>query len=235
MQREQYALATKASLSLLSPLERRMARRVLPHIPRWLETYHLTMLTLVWCAGLVFFGHLAARDLRWLWASSLMVFMHYLTDHFDGKVGKYRDTGLVRWGFYMDHLLDFFFLCAVLLGYSFVLPASAHLGLLLVLSVFAGFVLNSFLAFTATGQLHISHARLGPTEFRIALVVINTLLVFYGTRRMEKALPFVAAGGLVMLSVLVYRTQRQLWRHDMEQKFHRDRARAVLFAQKDAA
>jgi archaetidylinositol phosphate synthase len=235
MQREQYALATKAGSSLLSPLERRMARRVLPHIPRWLETYHLTMLTLVWCAGLVFFGHLAARDLRWLWASSLMVLMHYLTDHFDGKVGKYRDTGLVRWGFYMDHLLDYFFLCAVLLGYSFILPASAHLGLLLVLSVFGGFVLNSFLAFTATGQLHISHAKLGPTEFRVALVVINTLVVFYGARRMEKALPFVAAGGLVMLSVVVYRTQRQLWRRDMEQKRRRDRARAVLFAQKDAA
>jgi phosphatidylglycerophosphate synthase len=235
MQREQYALATKASSSLLSPLERRMARRVLPHIPRWLETYHLTMLTLAWCAGLVFFGSLAARDLRWLWASSLMVVMHYLTDHFDGKVGKYRDTGLVRWGFYMDHLLDFFFLCAVLLGYSFILPASAHVGLLLVLSVFGGFVLNSFLAFTATGQLHISHAKLGPTEFRIALVVINTLVVFYGARRMEKALFFVAAGGAVALCVVVYRTQRQLWRRDMEQKRRRDRARAVLFAQKDAA
>jgi phosphatidylglycerophosphate synthase len=235
MQREQYALASKASSSLLSPLERRMARRALPHIPSWLETYHLTLLTLVWCAGLVFFGHLAARDLRWLWASSLTVVMHYLTDHFDGKVGKYRGTGLVRWGFYMDHLLDFFFLCAVLAGYSFILPEGSGFHLLLVLSVFGGFVLNSFLAFTATGQLHISHAKLGPTEFRIALVVINTLVIFYGPRQMEKALPFVAAGGAAALCVLVYRTQRELWRRDMEQKRRADRARAVLEAQKEAA
>src|SRR5436309_1557109 len=155
MQREQQAMATKSSSSLLSPLERRMARRVLPHIPRWLETYHLTMLTLAWCAGLVFFGRLAAGDPRWLWASSLMVIMHYVTDHFDGKVGKFRGTGLVRWGFYMDHLLDFFFLCAVLAGYSFVLPASSQFNLFLVLSVFGGFFVNSFLSFTATGRFHI--------------------------------------------------------------------------------
>ena len=235
MQREQYALATKSSSSLLSPLERRLARRVLPHIPSWLETYHLTLLTLAWCAGLVLFGYMARADLRWLWASSLMVVMHYLTDFFDGKVGKYRDTGLVRWGFYMDHLLDFFFLCAVLAGYSFVLPERSSFHLLLVLSVFGGFVLNSFLAFTATGRLHISHLKLGPTEFRIALIVINTLVIFYGTRRMAKALPFVAAGGLVMLGALVYRTQRELWRRDLEHKRRADRARAVPLAQKEAA
>jgi phosphatidylglycerophosphate synthase len=233
MQREQDALATKASSSLLSPLERRMARRVVPHIPAWIETYHLTLLTLLWCAGLVLFGYLAARDPRWLWASSLMVLLHYLTDFFDGKVGKYRDTGLVRWGFYMDHLLDFFFLCAVLAGYSFVLPASSHLDLLLVLSVFGGFVLNSFLAFTATGRLHISHAKLGPTEFRIALVVVNALVAAHGARRMGKALPYVAAGGAVALALLVFRTQRELWRRDMEQKRRADRA--VLLARKDAA
>src|SRR5947209_20296702 len=90
MQREQHALATKSSSSLLSPLERRMARRVVPHIPAWLGTHHLTLMTLAWCAGLVLFGSLPARDLRWLWASSLMVFMHYVTDFSDGNVAKYR-------------------------------------------------------------------------------------------------------------------------------------------------
>jgi len=116
-----------------------------------------------------------------------------------------------------------------------VLPASSHFHLFLVLSVFGGLVLNSFLAFTATGRLHISHMKLGPTEFRIALVVINALVVFYGTRRMAKALPFVAAGGLVMLCALVFRTQRELWWRDMEHKQRADRARAVLVAQEEAA
>jgi phosphatidylglycerophosphate synthase len=235
MQREQFALATKSSSSLLSPLERRVARSVVPRIPAWLGTHHLTISTLAWCAGLVVFGYLARNDLRWLWASSLMIFMQYVTDFFDGKVGKYRDTGLVKWGFYMDHLLDFVFLCALLAGYAFILPASSHVYLFLVLAVFGGFMVNSFLAFTATGRFHISHAGLGPTEFRIALVIVNALLVFYGTRRMAKTLPFVAAVGFVVLCALVYKTQRELWQRDMEHKRHAERARAVVIAQREAA
>jgi phosphatidylglycerophosphate synthase len=215
MQREQTALATKASTSLLSPLERRLAALVVPRVPGWLGTQHLTLMTLAWCAGLVLFGYLAAGNLRWLWGSSAMIALQWVTDFFDGKVGKHRGTGLVRWGFYMDHLLDYVFLCAVVGAYAFVLPERAHLGLFLVLAVFGGFMVNSFLAFAATGRFHISHGKLGPTEFRLALVLINSLVVFYGTRRMAKVLPYVAACGLVTLCVLAYRTQRELWQRDL--------------------
>jgi archaetidylinositol phosphate synthase len=235
MQREQFALATKSSTSLLSPLERRLARAAVPRIPLWLGTHHLTLMTLLWCAGLLLFGYMAAGDLRWLWGSSAMIALQWATDFFDGKVGKHRETGLVRWGFYMDHLLDFAFLCAVLAGYALVLPAGVHLSLLLVLAVFGGFMVNSFLAFAATGRFHISHGKLGPTEFRLALVVINSLLVFYGTRRMAKVLPYVAACGFVALCVLAYRTQRELWRGDMEQRRHAERARTVVLARREAA
>ena len=220
MQREQFAGAAKSSVSLVSPLERRMARAVVPRIPVWLETHHLTLLTLLWCGGIVCFSRLAhtTNDLRWMWAVSLMIVCQYLTDFFDGKVGKHRGTGLVKWGFYMDHLLDYVFLCAVVLGYALVLPERALLSLLLVFAVYGAFMVNSFLTFAATERFEISHMKLGPTEFRAALVVINALLVAAGTGPMKSALPYVAAGSLAALCVLVYRTQKQLWRRDMERK-----------------
>jgi len=235
MSREQFGGASKAGSSLLSPLERRLSRRAVPHIPAWLETYHLTMLTLAWSALVVLFGYLARGDRRWLWASSAMVVCQYLTDHFDGKVGRARGTGLVKWGFYMDHLLDYVFLASLLAGYAFILPERAHLHLLLVLAVAGGFMVNSFLSFAATGRFHISHLRMGPTEFRLAIVVLNALLVAYGPRRMEKALPYVAAVGLALLCVLVYRTQREIWRRDMADKARAERARETFVAHREAA
>ena len=195
-----------------------MARRVLPRIPAWLETYHLTLLTLVWCALIVAAGFLAAGDIRWLWLATAAVALQYLTDFFDGKVGRYRDTGLVKWGFYMDHLLDYVFLCAVLAGYALILPDSARQYLFFVLAVFGGFMVNSFLTFAATGRFRISHMKFGPTEFRIALVVANTLLIHHGTKYMTKALPYVAICAFALLALLVYRTQRDIWRRDMEMK-----------------
>jgi phosphatidylglycerophosphate synthase len=217
MLREEFAGANKAGTSFLSPLEQRMARRVVPHIPAWLETYHLTMLTLVWCAFIVVSGYLAAtRDIRWLWLMSLMVACQYVTDHFDGKVGKYRNTGLVKWGFYMDHLLDYLFLCSALAAYGMLVPERARLYLFAVLAVCGGFMVNSFLAFAATSKFKISALKLGPTEFRIALVVINTLVIAYGPKHLAKSLPYVAAGGFLFLCILVYQTQKEIWRRDME-------------------
>lgn len=218
MSTQSFAGADKASASLLSPLERRMERAVLPKIPGWLETYHLTLLTLVWCVLIIAFGFLAAGDIRWLWGVSLMIAFQYVTDYFDGKVGKYRNTGLVKWGFYMDHLLDYLFLCSVLIGYAMMLPEYSRYHLLLILVVFGGFMVNSFLAFAATEKFSISCLGFGPTEFRIALVVINTLVILFGKAHMSSILPYVAGGSLAALCLLVYQTQKGIWRSDMERK-----------------
>ena len=93
MQTQKFAGADKTNTSFLSPLERRVAPIVLPWIPSWLETYHLTMLTLLWSGLILVFSYLAARDLKWLWGVSVMIALQWVTDFFDGKVGKYRNTG----------------------------------------------------------------------------------------------------------------------------------------------
>ena len=218
MQTETFAGASKINTSLLTPLERRLAPTVLPRIPLWLQTHHLTMLTLVWSLLILLFSYLAAGNLNWLWAVSLMIFFQYLTDHYDGKVGKYRGTGLVRWGYYMDHLLDYFFLCSVIIGYAFILPERSRYQLLIMLAIFAAYDFSTFLAFAATDRLKISYLKFGPTEFRLALIVINTLLIFYGTKHMINGLKYVNAGALVGLCFMVYKAQRDIWRLDMERK-----------------
>ena len=215
---QQFAGATKTNSSFLTPLERRLAVRVLPRIPSWLETYHLTMLTIVWSGLILFFSYLAKNDLRWLWGVSAMVAMQYVTDHYDGKIGKYRGTGLVRWGYYMDHLLDYFFLCSVIIGYSFILPERSRFQILIMLAIFAAYEVSTFLAFAATDRLKISYLKLGPTEFRLALIVINGLLVQYGTRTMVNGLKYVNIGAAIGLALMVYRTHKVIWALDMKQK-----------------
>jgi hypothetical protein len=90
--------------------------------------------------------------------------------------------------------------------------------MLLLLAVYGGFMVNAFLTFAATEEFNISFLRLGPTEFRLALVIINTLLITFGTRGMQSALPYVTGCSLVALGAIVYRTQKKIWRRDMEHK-----------------
>ena len=215
---QEFAGAHKTNNSFLSPLERRLAPLVIPRIPSWLETQHLTMLTLVWSLLILVFSALAAGNLRWLWLVSLMIFLQWVTDHYDGKVGKYRNTGLVRWGYYMDHLLDYVFLCSILLGYAFILPERSRFQLLLMLALFAAFDFSTFLAFSATDKLKISYLKFGPTEFRLALIVVNALLIKFGTKHMIGGLKWVNAGAVVGLGVLIYTTQKRIWQLDMESR-----------------
>lgn len=215
---QQFAGASKSNSSFLAPFERRLAVMVLPRIPAWLETYHLTMLTLAWSGLILLFSYLAANDLRWLWGVSAMVALQYVTDHYDGKIGRYRGTGLVRWGYYMDHLLDYFFLCSVIIGYAFILPERSRYQIVIMLAIFAGYEVSTFLAFAATDRLKISYFKLGPTEFRLALIVINALLVQYGTRTMINGLKYVNIGAAIGLALMVYRTHRVIWALDMRDK-----------------
>ncbi|MDX6444031.1 MAG: hypothetical protein QOH71_1105 [Blastocatellia bacterium] len=216
--KQEFAGAGKTNTGLLVPLERRLARFVLPRIPLWLETYHLTLLTPIWSIGIVVFGYLAVRDLRWLWLVNLMIVLHYFTDHFDGKLGKFRDTGLRKWGFYMDHLFDYGFLCSILIGYSFLLPQKAIFSMMLVLCVFSAFMFHTFLMLAATEEFKVSFAVFGPTELRLVLIIINGLLVRFGVRPLKGALPYIAVCGTVALALLAYRAQKRLWKSDMQAK-----------------
>lgn len=215
---QQFAGALKTNTSFLTPLERRLAPVVLRRIPSWLETYHLTMLTLVWSGLIILFSYFAATNRRWLWMVSVLIFFQYVTDHYDGKVGKFRNTGLVRWGYYMDHLLDYFFLCSILIGYALVLPEKSRYQILFMLAIFAGYEMSTFLAFAATDRLKISYLKFGPTEFRLALIIINALVVHYGFRYMISGLKYVNIGGAIGLGLLIYRTQKVIWEVDMQQK-----------------
>lgn len=176
------------------------------------------MLTLVWSGFILYFSYLAARDRRWLWGVSAMIALQYVTDHYDGKIGKYRGTGLVRWGYYMDHLLDYFFLASVIVGYAFFLPERSRLQILILLAIVTGYQVSTFLAFAATDRLKISYLKFGPTEFRLGLIVINGLLVQFGTRQMVNGLKYVNIGAAIGLALMIYRTHKVIWAMDMKHK-----------------
>jgi hypothetical protein len=81
---------------------------------------------------------------------------------------------------------------------------------------------HTFLMLAATDEFRVSFSRFGPTELRIALIIINVFIVRFGTRGLRGALPWVAFGGVIALSVLAYIAQRRLWRIDMKAKAETD-------------
>lgn len=100
MKDREYAEAKKPykNSPFYSP-ENKFRRYVVPKIPCFLETYHLTFSTILWSMLIILFGYLGSRNILWLLAFSFAILMQWVTDVLDGAVGRYRNTGLVKWGF----------------------------------------------------------------------------------------------------------------------------------------
>ena len=207
--------------SLLARPERRLIDYWVPRFPRFIEGYHLTLATILWSAGMILFGYLAKKNPLWLWGSCAMLFLQWFSDSFDGSLGRFRDTGIPKWGYYMDHFLDYMFMCAILVGYSFLLsPGTRHL-LLLLMPVYGAFMVSAYLSFAATNEFKITYLRLGPTELRLLLILLNGAIMIFGIPFFERALPFVLVILFLGLCFVVYRTQRYIWKIDMEEKKRR--------------
>lgn len=210
--------AGKVGESLFTAPERRFVARYVTRVPGWLETYHLTLLTLVWSGAIMGFGWIARGNIHWLWLVSVMIVGQYVTDLFDGAVGRHRDTGLVRWGFFMDHFLDYVFLCALIIAYYFVAPEGNAKWFMALLALTGAHMTHSFLAFAATNEFRIAFHGIGPTEMRLAFIGVNAFIIFTWPRYYEYTLPALTVLVAVALVFVVWNTSRMLWRMDMEAK-----------------
>jgi phosphatidylglycerophosphate synthase len=204
--------------SLLARYERKLIDNSVHRFPHWIEGYHLTLMTIPWSIGLIIFGWLARNNHHWLWGSSLMLFLQWFTDSFDGALGRYRDTGIPRWGYYMDHFLDFIFVSSVLIGYSFLLDGLNKQIVYLLIPISGCFMVSSYLAFGATNEFKITYLGAGPTEIRIYFIILNCLIIWFGIGWIEKTLVYILIISIAVLCIVVYRTQKYIWKIDMAEK-----------------
>jgi archaetidylinositol phosphate synthase len=207
--------------SPLAALEKQFIESWVGRFPPQIESYHLTLATVAWSLGLMLFGFLAKYGIHWLWFCSILMALQWFTDSFDGAIGRRRDTGLARWGFYMDHFLDFVFMTCAFAEYAFIVNPGARYLLFLLAFIYACMMVSSFLAFGATGEFKITYLGVGPTEVRILFILLNTLLIFNGPALLERLLPLlvvVLGAGLVYM---VVRAHAEIWAIDMREKAER--------------
>ncbi len=213
----EFAGDKKVDSSILTKPERKFIDWMVPKIPIWIRTYHLTLMTIPICIFIILFSFLAKDNIAWLWFVSFMIFMQWLTDSLDGSLGKYQNEGLIRWGYYMDHFLDYVFLCSILIGYSLILPDNLKYLQFFVLVIFGAFMVNSYLAFAASDKFRITFMGIGPTEIRIVFILINSMIILFGKTYIGAALPYVLILSTISLIIITYKAQKEIWGMDKNQ------------------
>src|SRR3989440_11986668 len=196
---------------LLAQPEQRVLTALAQRVPRAIRSNHLTALGMIGAAGAGAAYALSNYNPAWLWAASLMLVINWLGDSLDGTLARVRGTQRPKYGYYLDHVVDAFSTTVIGLGIG--LSPYVYLGLALgIVIVYLAISINVYLESTVFGVFKISYGRIGPTEVRLLLIALNTLVVFWPSPTSLVAnwtLGIILAG---MVALFVGRFVRNLYR-----------------------
>jgi len=197
---EQHRQSTRIQTSLVNKAERRLLIWLAERQPRWVSS---DMLTFVGTIGaiIIFSGYaLCTLDYRWLWLASLGFVINWYGDSLDGTLARVRNTQRPVYGFFIDHNIDGINETLMFVGLG--LSPFIHLGTaLLVLVVYLLLSIYVYINAHLKGEFKLTYAKMGPTEFRMLAIVLNTVLIFAPGLR-TYTLPVTLLGNAVDLYLL---------------------------------
>jgi len=167
----------RVQTSFTAAVEKRALVWMAERLPRWVSPDLLTFIGLAAMAGIGVCYYLSARHFGYLLAASAGLVVNWLGDSLDGTVARVRNMQRPKYGYYLDHLVDAFGTALMLLGMAYSGLVTPILGIV-VLVLYLIMSINVYLATHAVGQFKISFLRISPTEGRIVLIVLNTVLIF---------------------------------------------------------
>jgi phosphatidylglycerophosphate synthase len=160
---------------LLAAPERRALRWIAARLPARVMPDHLTLLGVLAAFGIAGAYALSNASSAWLWVASGLLVVHWLGDSLDGTLARVRGIERPRYGYYLDHLVDAIATACIGIG----MGLSPHMLLALGFGVVVAYLvlsINTYLETQALGTFALGYGRVGPTEMRVVLIALNTVL-----------------------------------------------------------
>ena len=138
---------------------------------------------------------LAGGDLAWLHAASLAFVVHWFGDSLDGTLARERDIRRERYGFFVDHSADAVAAWLFLGGIALSGLARPWLAMAVLGGYLAHMLHAAQVALARDRYVLAPLGGVGPTEVRIVVILVNTVLWATGN-------PEVAPGWTLMDALL---------------------------------
>src|SRR3954447_8357117 len=209
--REKTFLLARPEGAVLTWIARRLPSRVLPD--------HLTLLGVLAALGVAVTYVLSNDGSGWLIVGAVLLVFQWLGDSLDGTLARTRKIERPRYGYYLDHLVDAVSTTLIGLG----LGLSPHLLLasgLLIVVAYLVLSINTYLETSVFGVFELGYGRFGPTEARLALIVLSVAMACgaglsftvlgIGVTIIDAIVLVVVAGMLSGLGVRAWRNLRTL-------------------------
>ena len=166
--------AVRIQTSVLNAIEKKVLVWLAKRQPEWMTSDILTYIgvfgAIVIAAGYI----LSVRNINFLWLSSLGFIINWYGDSLDGTLARVRNTQRPVYGYYLDHTIDAMNEVMIFVGVG--LSGLIHLEIaLLALVMYFLMTINVSINAHLKKEFRLTYASMGPTEFRIVMIIINTL------------------------------------------------------------
>ena len=168
--------------SVLNAVEKRILVWLALRQPRWMTSDILTAIGVVGAVVVAVGYVLSNYHVGWLWLSSLGYVINWYGDSLDGTLARVRGTQRPIYGFYLDHNIDGITITIMCVGAGLSALLNLYIGMA-VLAVYLLLSISVYINAHLKGEFKLTYAGMGPTEFRLIMVVVNTLFVFVAPLR----------------------------------------------------
>ena len=168
----------------LGPLERPALQFFARKMPAWVNSDMLTVFGLFGSvvAGFAYamVGRGEIKGNPWLFVATLGFFINWFGDSLDGTLARYRKHERPNFGYYVDHAIDGITCLIIFAGIG--LSGIARFDItMLALCGWLLLMIQVYLKTHVTGTFEMTSIGIGPTEVRLFVVILNTVLYFTGT------------------------------------------------------
>jgi len=174
---EEKKQAQRIQTSILNPYEKKILTYMAERMPAWVTSDMLTFVGFLGALVMATGYSLSNLNLHWLWLSCLGLFINWFGDSMDGSLARVRGTQRKTYGFFIDHNVDVIneTIMFISVGVSPLVNMS-----------FAMFALVAYLMLSVyvyidchlKGEMRLTYSGLGPTEFRLLLVITNICFIY---------------------------------------------------------
>ena len=199
---EQRVQSKRIQTSILNALEKKALVWMAERMPKWVTSDMLTVLGIFGSVVIAVGYWLSGRDINWLWLASGGFLINWLGDSLDGTLARVRNTQRPVYGFFLDHNVDCINETIMFLGAGL----SPLLNFSVAMTVLVTYLLISVYVYINAhlkNEFKLTYAGLGPTEFRVIVVIINTLFIYIAPLR-EYSREVVMLGNTVTFHILDY-------------------------------
>ena len=169
--------STRIQTSILAGPEKKFLEWAASRMPKWVTSDMLTWFGVLgaFIAGISYV--LANYSLNWLWLASLGYVINWFGDSMDGSLARVRNQQRKLYGYYLDHNIDCICEFFIFVG----IGMSGLVNFWLALLCYVVYLqLEVYVAINAKikNEFKLTYGKMGPTEFRLFMVIVNTLLIY---------------------------------------------------------